>query len=825
MRDRSTKLISILLVISMIVGLFVYGAVPVSAASVNTVMTTDAVRLRSSAEITSGNVITTLEIGEVLTLLKDSVDGWAQVRRSDGTTGYSSVDYLQPVSGSSVVLSGVTNDVVNFRKGPSTNYESLGLLEINTKFTVVDNSDEMWVKATVNGTTGYIYRSYTDLSLKLGTVVNPQTGTPDWFNSSMLEDLLGDSYQSDNSNSLADNITLSDSVISIEEGSSYTLMAYVAGGLSVQSSVIFTTSNKNIATVSASGVVYGVSQGTATITATAYGSGKTSSCTVTVTEQVQKPTIPTEPETQPPTPPAGDLELSVDSASVNVGNHFHLFANEKVSWKSSDSSVATVSNGIVTGKSTGTAKITAYTSAESVSCTITVTAASTSVSIYDDAVTITKGKTFFNSASPSSVSWSSSDSSVATVTNGFITAVSQGVAVISATTSSGVKTCFVTVTDAEPVRFAYCEPNTVAPGGQITLCAVTDKNRTAVKFEITIGNTVRTINATSSVDDSNTKVWTATTSISSAGTYKVVAYSKTGSGSFETSSVQSDATASIFVRTTSDITAETLETRRPSDNVIRLIADFEGYSPCVYFDTIADNLPTLGYGRVVYKGDSFYNDMTKKEAYAYLVRTVNEGGYTSSVNNYLDKYSIYRNQAHFDSLVSFVYNTGTYALTGDSDFLDIFLATGETSSAAPTGKEAYISGSGVNFRTGPGTDYSSQGTLEYGTVLELIETEPSNNWYHVKIQSGTEGYVHADYVKVGVLTSSGKCKLSNVNRADFTHLMLQYHHVGRTCIWGLLYRRVDELDIFYYGDYARDGKSNKYGYKYVCTVNSSTTIG
>lgn len=816
------KLISLVLLISTLFSLVSLGAVSASAAS-DSIITTDAVRLRSSAEIVSDNIITTLGVNEELTLLRDSAEEWAYVRRMDGTTGYCSVNYLQPAEGSAVVLTGVTNDAVNFRKGPSTNYESMGMLDKGTEFTVLDNSEETWVKAEVGANTGYIYRSYTDLVMKLGN-----TKTPDWFESSALEDMVGGDYESDDKTSLVNDIALSDQNITVEEGRSYTLMAYIPGGVSAQNTVVFTSSNKNVAVVTSSGLVKGVSVGSAVITATSEISGKKASCNVTVVEATTEPSTPTtEPTTsttEPTIPTEPTLKLSSASASVSVGNHYMLTANQAVSWKSSNTSVATVSGGVVTAKATGTATITASTSSQKATCKITVTSAPSGITIYKNAVTVTAGKTYYNGITSSSkATWSSSDTSVATVTNGFITAVSQGKAVISAKNSYGTKTCVVTVSAAEPIRFAYSEPNTAAPGETITLCAVTDKTRTAVKFEVTVGSSVKTVNATSKTTDSNTLVWTGTTTISTSGTHSVVAYSKT-SGAWQTSSVIDDAKTTVFIRKSSSITADTLETRRASDKVIKLISQFEGYSPCVYFDTIANNIPTLGYGRVVYVGESFYNDMTKKEAFAYLVRTVNNDGYTSSVNNYLDKYNIYRNQHQFDSLVSFVYNLGPYILSGDSDFREIFTASSSSHQDPVTGKEAYINATDVNFRSGPGTSYTILDVLAYGTVLELIETSASNGWYHVRTKNGTAGYVSADYVTKGTLSSSGKYSLNNVNKADLTKLMLQYHHAGSTCVWGLLYRRVDELDVFFYADYTQDGRNNKYGYDFTCSVNSSTTI-
>ena len=64
------------------------------------------------------------------------------------------------------------------------------------------------------------------------------------------------------------------------------LTATVAPDNASNKGIVWSTSNANIATVSASGVVIGVAQGTATITATTNDGNKTSTCAVTVTDEV-----------------------------------------------------------------------------------------------------------------------------------------------------------------------------------------------------------------------------------------------------------------------------------------------------------------------------------------------------------------------------------------------------------------------------------------------------------------------------------------------------------------------------------------------------------
>ena len=56
--------------------------------------------------------------------------------------------------------------------------------------------------------------------------------------------------------------------------------------------------------------------------------------------------------------------------------------------------------------------------------------------------------------------------------------------------------------------------------------------------------------------------------------------------------------------------------------------------------------------------------------------------------------------------------------------------------------------------------------------------------------------------------------LSCIDPDGFSYEMLRYHHAGKhECILGLLYRRIDEMNIFFKGDYARHAyKYNKYVY-------------
>lgn len=235
-------------------------------------------------------------------------------------------------------------------------------------------------------------------------------------------------------------------------GSILRLTAVIVPEGATSKAVVWTSSNRAVATVTQDGVVTGVSPGTVTITCTATdGSGVSATCTVTVV--------------QPFVPVSG---ISVQGGSVYVGHSLRLdpvvspsgATDRRLSWSSSNAAVAQVSqNGIVTGVSAGTVTITCSAmdgSGVSATCTVTVSSIPVaSISVQTDGVVQAGGTLSLTAAvSPSDatfkgVVWTSSDTSVATVDqNGVVTGVSAGVAAITVTASdgSGVSAaCTVTV--------------------------------------------------------------------------------------------------------------------------------------------------------------------------------------------------------------------------------------------------------------------------------------------------------------------------------------------------------------------------------------------
>ena len=65
--------------------------------------------------------------------------------------------------------------------------------------------------------------------------------------------------------------------------------------------------------------------------------------------------------------------------------------------------------------------------------------------------------------------------------------------------------------------------------------------------------------------------------------------------------------------------------------------------------------------------------MTRDEAYALLVNTVNKESYASAVESYRASHNIKMSQAQFDALTSFVYNHGPGVLSTQYGYMTVLL--------------------------------------------------------------------------------------------------------------------------------------------------------
>ncbi|MCR5463421.1 MAG: Ig-like domain-containing protein [Bacteroidales bacterium] len=203
-------------------------------------------------------------------------------------------------------------------------------------------------------------------------------------------------------------------------------------------------------------------------------------------------------EPLPPTPPAPTtvsvtgVSLNKTSLSLVEGGSESLTAtvspdnatNKAVSWKSSDTGVATVDgSGKVTAVKAGSATITVTTTdgSKTATCSVTVTSKTVSVTgvkLDNDKLELKAGETAQltatvdpSNASDKSLEWTSSDAKIATVdASGKVTAVGIGSATITVKTKDGGKTatCAVTVdrvavegVTVDPVKAEVVEGNTV----------------------------------------------------------------------------------------------------------------------------------------------------------------------------------------------------------------------------------------------------------------------------------------------------------------------------------------------------------------------------
>lgn len=449
-------------------------------------------------------------------------------------------------------------------------------------------------------------------------------------------------------------ITLTNAPSSVTVGKSFNVGAKTSTG---SGKIYHRSSDTSVATISADGTVKALKAGTARI----YSYDDTGSVYKNFNLNVV---------------PNSSVTLSKTSATITRGENVKLTATVKpsgsVTWSSSNTSVATVRNGVVSGLRKGTATITAKTSAgATASCKITVNDVYSNgkISLNQTSATVNRTRTLYlEGYSSSGITWTSSDPSIATVSDGFVTTKEVGQVAITAKDSNGNKAvCVVNVLAATPLKFTYTNPNSATLNSTVTFIAITDKKRTAVKFNVTVGDKTYVVNATSKTSDGNDYIWKGTLKMTKSGTFNYTAYAYLNNKW----STCSDAKGTVFVSNVTSKSTTAIQSLRASNDLISFIAEKEGFLSHYERDQMAyDPVPTVGYGVVVYPGDIFYNSLTKNEAYAWLVKEVNEGAYTSAINRFSKNNNIKINQYQFDALVSFSYNLGTGWTYGGWDIYD-----------------------------------------------------------------------------------------------------------------------------------------------------------
>ena len=235
--------------------------------------------------------------------------------------------------------------------------------------------------------------------------------------------------------------------------STITLTATVEPSNASIKTVLWSSVDETIATVTSEGVVKGIKDGTTTITATTKDGGFKATCQVTVKSVA-----------------VTGVSLNKTSLSLTTGNTYTLTptiepsnaSNKKVSWSTNNESVATVSSGgFIRAVGAGTATITATTEdgGFKATCVVTVTDPAEivhvqSISLNETRKELTIGEKFqlevtFNptNATYKDVVWSVEsldldveDACVLINSTGLVTAVEEGYALVTVTSVDGMKT-------------------------------------------------------------------------------------------------------------------------------------------------------------------------------------------------------------------------------------------------------------------------------------------------------------------------------------------------------------------------------------------------
>ncbi|MCI8282048.1 MAG: Ig domain-containing protein [Lachnospiraceae bacterium] len=282
-------------------------------------------------------------------------------------------------------------------------------------------------------------------------------------------------------------IVLNKTSMSLKVGASETLRATVTPANATDKTITWSSSNTKIATVDKTGKVKAASSGTARITAKT-SNGKTAVCTVTVTKPVVKVT---------------SVKLNRTKLTLNKGKTVSLKAtvnpsgatNKRVSWKSSNTKVATVDkNGKVKAVSKGTATITVTTAdgSKRATCKVTVKIPATKISVNTKQLYIQKGKRATIKATMGpvettdkiTVKVSNKNVTVKAGKNGefTITGKKNGKATVTLTTTSGKRATVSVSVEKRAVKAKSVKLNkknaTLVAGKTITLKAAINPKKT-----------------------------------------------------------------------------------------------------------------------------------------------------------------------------------------------------------------------------------------------------------------------------------------------------------------------------------------------------------
>lgn len=269
-------------------------------------------------------------------------------------------------------------------------------------------------------------------------------------------------------------IELDQTFLSLKKGESVVLKATVSPADASNQLITWGTSDPEVATVTQDGKVVAVGGGKASVYASTVDGGFVATCEVVVSVPIQSLSLTPDTKEDLYVGQSFVPELTVMPADAIA---------DGLKWSSSDPNVAEVlSNGTVTAKGPGSAKITVTTSDGKISatCQLTVNLSANHVHLSSESLELVEGESagltatiYPENSTDRTVEWKSVDNSVATVTSdGTVTAVKSGQTKIIASVSESVfAECVVTV--SKPVEGVTVTPATLvlSPGEQSQLSA------------------------------------------------------------------------------------------------------------------------------------------------------------------------------------------------------------------------------------------------------------------------------------------------------------------------------------------------------------------
>lgn len=263
----------------------------------------------------------------------------------------------------------------------------------------------------------------------------------------------------------ASSLVLDEKTKEMNVGETYRLGYVITPTNAANKEVSWSSSNTAVATVDATGLIKAVAAGQAIITVKTADGTLTASCTITVKQKATGISLD-----------ATDLELYVNQsyelkATVTPASS----TDYKLTWESSNSTVATVDDkGKVTAIAAGRTTITVKTSTGQVAyCSVTVKQQATGLQLNYKEKTVVIGEAFTikativpsSAADEVSVNWSSSKTSVATVSaTGEVKGIKGGTAVITCKTDDGKFTEFCVVTVVERVTSVTLNKSNIPVG-------------------------------------------------------------------------------------------------------------------------------------------------------------------------------------------------------------------------------------------------------------------------------------------------------------------------------------------------------------------------